>query len=68
MLDNKILLQENDFPDVSTYFDNGNPTLRAKDSSFEQPMLQTKESLMDIDFYGNFIRNAISQFRHLRVY
>ena len=68
MVDNKIILQENDFPDVSTYFDNGNPTLRAKDSSFEQPMLQTKESLMDIDFYGNFIRNAISQFRHLRVY
>lgn len=68
MVDNKIILQENDFPDISTYFDNGNPTLRAKDSSFEQPMLQTKESLMDIDFYGNFIRNAISQFRHLRVY
>lgn len=63
-----IILEEKNFPDIDMYFNNGNPTLRAKDSPFEQPMLQTKESLIDVDFYGNFIRNTISQFRHLRVY
>ena len=67
-MEDKIILKENEFPDISYYLDNGNPVLRAKDNTFEQPMMQTKESLTDIEFYGRFIHNCISQFRHTRVY
>ncbi len=64
----KIVLKENDFPDVISYLDNGNPTLRAASASYELSLLQTKETLTDIDSYGKFIHNAVSQFRHTRVY
>ena len=65
---NQIELKENDFPDIFSYMDNGNPTLRSPSSEYELGMLQTKESLTDIDSYSRFIHNAISQFRHTRVY
>ena len=68
-MDNEsIELKENDFPDIVSYLNNGNPTLRSPNSSYELPLLQTKESFADIDFYGQFIHNVISQFRKLRVY
>lgn len=63
-----ITLNENDFPDITSYLNNGNPTLRSPNSSYELPLLQTKESLTDIDSYGKFVHNAVSQFRKLRVY
>lgn len=68
MNDNVISLQENDFPDVTSYLNNGNPTLRSQNSSYELPLMQTKDSLTDIDSYGQFVHNAVSQFRKLRVY
>lgn len=68
MTDNKIELKQNDFPDIESYLNNGNPTLRSPNSSYELPLLQTKESLTDIDNYGQFVHNAVSQFRKLRVY
>ena len=66
--DNNIILKENEFPDIDSYLENGNPVLRSPNSSYELPFMQTKESLMDIDNYSRFIHNAISLFRHTRVY
>lgn len=68
MDNNKIILNENDFPDIMTYLNNGNPTLRSPSSVYEISLMQTKESLADIDGYAKFINNAISQFRHSRFY
>ena len=65
---NNIVLDDKDFPDITSYLDNGNPTLRSPNSPYELGLLQTKDSLNDIDSYGRFINNAISQFRHTRVY
>ncbi len=67
-MDNNLVLHENDFPDIISYIDQGNPTLRSPNSSYELGMMQTKESLNDTDHYSQFIHNAVSQFRHLRVY
>lgn len=65
---NTFILQGNDFPDITTYLDNGNPTLRSPSSVYELSFLQTKQSLSDIDGYARFINNAIAQFRHSRFY
>lgn len=64
----EIELTENEFPDVTSYLDNGNPTLRSPNSTYEISLLQTQETLNDIDSYSKFIHNAIYQFRHTRVY
>ena len=58
----------NAFPNILSYLDNGNPTLRSPSSSYELGFLQTKQSVADIESYGRFINNAINQFRHSRFY
>lgn len=63
-----INLNGNDFPDIIGYLNNGNPTLRSPSSVYEISLMQTKESLADIDSYARFIKNAITQFRHSRFY
>lgn len=68
MNNDTIFIKENDFPDIMSYLNNGNPTLRSPNSSYELSLMQTKESLSDIDSYSRFINNAISQFRHSRFY
>lgn len=65
---NTVFLNGNDFPDITSYLNNGNPTLRSPSSVYEISLMQTKESLADIDSYARFINNAISQFRHSRFY
>lgn len=67
-MDNNMILLENDFPDIQSYINNGNPTLRSPNSPYELGFMQTKESLNDIDSYARFINNAIAQFRHTRIY
>lgn len=67
-MENIINLNENDFPDIISYLNNGNPTLRSPSSVYEIGLMQTKESLADIDSYSRFINNAINQFRHSRFY
>lgn len=67
-MENKIIAKENEFPDVLSYMDNGNPTLTSPNSSYELPLYQTKDSFMDVELYSKFIHNAISQFRRMRVY
>lgn len=63
-----MILNGNDFPDIISYLNNGNPTLRSPSSTYELSFMQTKESLADIDSYSRFINNAIAQFRHSRFY
>ena len=63
-----INLNGNDFPDIIGYLNNGNPTLRSPSSVYEISLMQTKETLADIDNYARFINNAISQFRHSKFY
>ena len=63
-----INLNGNDFPDIIGYLKNGNPTLRSPSSVYEISLMQTKETLADIDNYARFINNAISQFRHSKFY
>lgn len=58
----------NAFPDIFTYLNNGNPTLRSPSSSYELGFLQTKQSVADIESYARFINNAKDQFRHSRFY
>lgn len=67
-MENIINLNGNDFPDIISYLNNGNPTLRSPSSVYEISLMQTKESLTDIDSYSRFINNAINQFRHSRFY
>ena len=63
-----IELNGKDFPNIFSYLNNGNPTLRSPSSVYEISLMQTKETLADIDSYARFINNAISQFRHSRFY
>ena len=67
-MSNEIILEPNEFPDLETYLDNGNPTLRSPNASYELPLLQSTDSLTDIDSYSQFVHNCVSQFRKMRVY
>ena len=64
MYNDKVILNQNDFPDITMYLNNGNPTLRSPSSVYEISLMQTKETLADIDGYARFINNVTSQFRH----
>lgn len=63
-----INLNGKDFPDIISYLNNGNPTLRSPSSVYEISLMQTKDTVADIDSYAKFINSAISQFRHTRFY
>lgn len=56
------------FPDVTAYLNNGNPTLCSPNAAYELPLMQTRESMIDVDLYNRFVHNAINLFRGLRVY
>ena len=58
----------NAFPDITAYLNNGNPTLCSPSSAYELPLMQTRESMVDVDLYSKFVHNAINLFRGLRVY
>ena len=45
-----------------------NPTLKSPHSPFEQPFYQTRETMMDMDVYSRFLKNAINRFRSSRTY
>ena len=59
--------EENLYPDVIAY-DEHNPTLHSPYAEFDLPFYQTKETLMDVDIYRNFLKNAESTFRASREY
>lgn len=45
-----------------------NPTVFSPKAGYEISLGQDRESLEDIEFYKNFIKNAIAQFRHSKLY
>ena len=56
-------------PDIDISRDDKyNPSLKSPNSPFEQPFYQTRSTLMDIDYYKNFLQNCIARFRHSRRY
>lgn len=63
-----IVNQEyNQYPELIT-FDEKNPTLRSPYAPNDLPFYQTKESLMDVDTYRNFLKNVESRFRASKEY
>lgn len=55
---------ENEIPDIRlSYDDKYNPTLKSPNTPFEQPFMQTRETLMDVDYYKRFLQNCIRRFR-----
>lgn len=57
----------NIYPEVIN-FEKNNPTLRSPYASNDLPFYQTKESLMDVDNFRNFLKNAESRFRASKEY
>lgn len=60
--------QYNPLPGVDSYQENMNPTLRSPNSPYILPFYQTRESLIDIDNYRNFLKNIESKFRKSATY
>ena len=59
----------NTFPDIYFNFDyNQNPMISSPNCEYAIFFKQTKETLIEIDTYKNFIENAVSNFRHSRLY
>ena len=56
-----------DFPDISV-IDGDNPLIVSPKCAYALPFSQTRESLLDIETYKNFLDNAIARFRHSRTY
>lgn len=62
-------METNNYCDIYAGFDNHyNPTIFSPNSHYVIQFYQTKESLMDIEVYKNFLDNAISRFRHSVAY
>lgn len=57
-----IRSEYNEYPEIISY-DSKNPTLRSPYAEFDLPFYQTKETLMDVDVYRNFLKNCESRFR-----
>lgn len=56
------------FPNLNICQHPINPIVKSPFVAYEISFLQTKYSLMDIDNYSSFIKNAISRFRRSRTY
>lgn len=63
----QISTQYNQFPGIITY-DEFNPSLKSPNSEFDLPFYQTRDTLMDVDIYKNFIKNSITRFRRSKYY
>ena len=57
----------NPYPSVIT-FNDSNPTIRSPYATLDLQFYQTKETLMGVDTYRNFLKNAESRFRASREY
>ena len=56
------------FPNLELRKDPVNPIVKSQYVPYELSFYQTKYTLMDIDVYTNFLKNAISRFRKSRTY
>lgn len=62
-----IRKEYNLYPEIITV-DDKNPTVRSPRSLTDLPFYQTRETLMDVDTFRNFLRNAETRFRASREY
>lgn len=58
----------NPVPGIETYQENANPVLASPNSSYTISFYQTRDTLMDIDTYRNFLKNCEARFRHSVTY
>lgn len=58
----------NPLPGIESYQENMNPILSSPNSTYSIGFYQTRESLMDIDVYRNFLRNCEMRFRRSATY
>ena len=63
----QVLNQYNQYPNIIV-FDQHNPTLRVPGADYDLCFYETKQSLMDVDTYRSFIKNAVSRFRRSEYY
>ena len=59
---------QNPIPGIETYQENANPVLASPNSSYTISFYQTRDTLMDIDTYRNFLKNCEARFRHSVTY
>ena len=66
---NELVVQNeyNVYPEV-IQFEEKNPTLRSPYAPNDLPFYQTRETLMDVDTFRNFLKNAESRFRASKEY
>ena len=57
----------NNYPEIITY-DEKNPTLNSPTATVDLPFYQTRDSLMDVDVFRSFLKNAESRFRATKEY
>jgi hypothetical protein len=58
----------NPLPGIITYDTEVNPTIHSPQAEYDIPFYITKEYVMDVDVYRNFIKNCVSRFRRSRYY
>lgn len=63
----QVYNQYNQFPGIITY-DENNPTLQSPNSEFDLLFYQTRDTLLDVETYRNFIKNSITRFRRSPYY
>jgi hypothetical protein len=55
----------NNIPDIEVeYDDRYNPMVNSPNAPYALPFYQTRDTLIDVDVYKDFLNNAISTFRH----
>ena len=58
----------NPLPGIECIEENMNPIIISPNSTYGISFYQTRESLLDIDVYRNFLKNCESRFRHSITY
>lgn len=61
-------LDYNPVPGIEIYQENMNPSICSPNSSYSISFYQTRETLMDIESYRRFLKNAESRFRRSATY
>jgi hypothetical protein len=66
---NEVIIKDeyNTYPSIISY-DKKNPTLHSPYAEMDLPFYQTKDTLMDVDTYRRFLKNAESRFRASKEY
>lgn len=60
--------QSNPLPGIETYQENMNPSITSPNSTYGISFYKTRESLIDMDVYRNFLKNCELRFRHSATY